>query len=1104
VVRACSECGRELPKCALDGLCPACLLRLGAAELSSEVQSGPEPGRPGKHTGLQPTEEPHRPSISHPSGIKAIIQGLGMGVRLGDYELLELVGQGGMGVVYKARQISLNRIVALKLLPFGQFTHEDAVSRFRAEASAAAGLQHCNIVAIHEVGEHEGQHYFSMDFVEGQTLADIVRDKPLSAQKAATYLKSIAEAVHFAHKHGILHRDLKPSNILIDDSDQPHITDFGLAKRLTVDSDMTLTGQVLGSPNFMAPEQAEGRHKDVGPASDIYSLGGLLYHLVTRQPPFQSETLTTLLKQVIETEPVPPRILNPSVPRDLETICLKCLEKEIARRYPTAEALAEDLCRFLKGEPIHARPVGAAGKAWKWCQRRPVLAGLSATLTVSLLVGATGIIWQWQRARASELFARQSGYAADLNLAQRTLADNDIGYAASLLDKYRPSAGNLSGQSGSQIDIRNWEWRYLWRLCRGREPSILYQYSNNIGAMAASGDAKLLAIQIGGRKGVVWDLVTRKPKVKLPGDVFGDVALSASGDLVAFATQNEQAEPCVDLWNLAAGRLASTVIRQVPVSSLALSPDGKLLATLDKEGNVALVECTSGISLTNIHATLGRGFGVLAFSPDGNRLAIGEDYGVIRILNWRSGVVLPIQTPTFDGVTVVAFSPKGELVAAGFGFTSRTIKLWDASSGESRGQLTNHTDWVRALAFSPDGQRLASGSVDQTIRVWSVTNQTELCCLRGHQSGVVALAFLPDGRTLLSGGDDGSIRLWDLPSSNGTDDPPGLASASGTIPGKVDLSSYSPENVNPYALLRLGTAFTADGRCVIRIDQQGGLGVWDVSSARLKEALTAMGSNLWSVALSPDDRWLAVGSGSGMINIWDWHLRRMIGQCAIPCDWCGVIRFSPSRRFLHASVLLKSGRLVYKIWRTNDWQEVSLPEHLRAGLRSAALSPDDRLIAVGYEDGDIRLSEFPDCGHEVAVAKCKASVYDMHFSPDGKRLISAGADGRVALWDVVRWRESATWRGHPGPIWCATVSPDGTRLATAGSGPKDAVKLWDITTQRELLTLTADGQFFLHVSFSPDGRTLAATSFAGLAYVWRAPSWAEIQAVENLYSGGHD
>ena len=275
----------------------------------------------------------------------------------GDYELLGEIARGGMGIVYRARQKSLNRIVALKMVLAGQFASQAEVQRFHAEAEAAAGLDHPGIVPVYEVGQCEGQHFFSMGYVEGRSLAARIADGPLPPREAAELTKTTAEAVHYAHTHGVIHRDLKPANVLLDKTGQPRVTDFGLAKKVQAGPALTMTGQILGTPSYMAPEQAEARMNDIGPVSDVYSLGAILYELLTGRPPFRAATPLETLLQVIATDPGPPRLLNPNVPRDLETICLKCLQKERSLRYPTAEALAADLALFLKNEPIQATSI---------------------------------------------------------------------------------------------------------------------------------------------------------------------------------------------------------------------------------------------------------------------------------------------------------------------------------------------------------------------------------------------------------------------------------------------------------------------------------------------------------------------------------------------------------------------------------------------------------------------------------------------------------------------------------------------------------------------------------------------------------------------------
>jgi tRNA A-37 threonylcarbamoyl transferase component Bud32 len=373
--RVCPQCEKPLASDAPQGLCPECLLK---AAFPSEAA----------HESAATGYFNSTPAITIPPDA---------GTRLryfGDYELLEEIAQGGMGVVWKARQSSLNRHVALKMIRAGALASPDEVARFLREAEAAANLQHANIVAIHEVGEHEGRHYFSMDLVNGRDLGAVVKEGPLSPQRAARYVKIVADAIHFAHQRGTLHRDLKPQNILIDTADQPRITDFGLAKIMTHDSQMTQSGVIMGSPSYMPPEQAAGRHSDIGPASDVYSLGAMLYELLTGQPPFRGATAMATLRNVLETEPAALRRLKADIPPDLETICLKCLEKSPTARYPTARALAEELDRFLIGEPIQARRASAVRKAVSWGRRHQgALAAMAALVIVAL---AYGVFYLWE------------------------------------------------------------------------------------------------------------------------------------------------------------------------------------------------------------------------------------------------------------------------------------------------------------------------------------------------------------------------------------------------------------------------------------------------------------------------------------------------------------------------------------------------------------------------------------------------------------------------------------------------------------------------------------------------------------------------------------
>src|SRR5256885_3790514 len=383
VIRICRNCGAKIFSDAPEGLCTGCVLE---AALGMAVAGGDDLGHAA--SSMPATTPDDVAPASQKTARAAELLG-----ELGDYELLEEIGRGGQGVVFRARQKSLNRTVALKVISLGQWASKAHLKRFRLEAEAAAHLEHPGIVPIHEVGERDGQCYFSMKFVEGGQLDEVVRRAPMSIRQGAELIAKVARTVHYAHEHGILHRDIKPGNILLDAKGEPHLTDFGLARLVESESTVTRTLEVLGTPSYMAPEQAVGNNAAVSSITDVYGLGAVLYQLLTGQPPFAGGTTYETIKLLLDTEPRQPRLLNPRIDRDLSTICLKCLEKDPKRRYPSALGLAEDLERWLGHEPILARRTGIFARGKKWVQRNPTSALLAASL-IGLAAAGAWIVWK--------------------------------------------------------------------------------------------------------------------------------------------------------------------------------------------------------------------------------------------------------------------------------------------------------------------------------------------------------------------------------------------------------------------------------------------------------------------------------------------------------------------------------------------------------------------------------------------------------------------------------------------------------------------------------------------------------------------------------------
>jgi serine/threonine protein kinase/WD40 repeat protein len=1021
--------------------------------------------------------------------------------RVGDYELIEELGRGGMGVVYRARQLSLGREVAVKFLLHGVLAGDQAIARFRAEAEAAASLRHPHVVAIHEIGEDRGRHFQAMELVRGRSLAEALRDGPLPAARAARYVRSVAEALQYAHERGVLHRDLKPANVLIDEHDEPRVTDFGLAKRVesrnesgvegaddgtkssgpplstqpSLNPPLTLTGQVLGTPAYISPEQADGRPVDA--RSDVYSLGALLYHLVAGRPPFTGESATHVLRQVAETEPVALRLLNPSLPGDLETICLKSLEKEPARRYPTAKELAEELHRWLRDEPIRARPVSPAERAWRWCKRRPALAGSLAGIAL-LLVGITVVSHQAaRRIEVLRLGALTNLYASDMRLAQQAIAESKFGAATELLERHRPRPGDP--------DLRGFEWWHFQEHCRSEEAAALEGHGAQVQRAAFSPDGRWVATTSGDVQ--VWETATRRRLMRFQtGNFVWALAFSPdSSTLLAGNANNEvfrfdMTASARSLESTTGGSVSEsrpagvlTNLPSLPIAFFWPDPEAErrfpnlaargAIERADAEAGATPARRQPGIRIVSHDALLAwdgtntspqrlaRFENTLSraqVTRDGRRAAALS--GARRIGLWSlepPGLVQEFSLP--EPARAAAISPDGARLAAGD--YSGTLRIWELAAAGRSNVVAAHRGLIESAVFSPDGARLASAGADQIIRVHDAGTGARLGEWQGHRATIMALAFSPDGRWLVSGDKRGDVKLWSLQGHTRSD--------VAVIPGLTALSADGAQVAtwnNPTSItLRASSALAETGltrstpgnssllcsaRTVAVIDAEGKLRTLEADGSWREHPLGGLSARPGG-ALSPDGRFVALKvNGVEGLLVWD----------------------------------LMTGREVFRVTNEPTWI-------------ASTFSADSRQLACTSHRGQARVWELPS-GRELASFRAHGNwAYDCDLSRDGTRLVTASFDGSVKLWDVASARLLGEYRSTADAYWTVALSPDGRRIAAGTS--ESSIVLWDVPSRQEVASF-ALGEPLRPVEgrlrFTPDGHALLRAN--RVLNHWAAPA----------------